>query len=140
MCASCQQTRSRSEDCRRRSPAFGSVQGRLGHTCNFKIGSPAFRVPLQAPPFSNPLYLFYHMSLQKVSDFMDWRPNAQWAGRPHHQTPAVRVEPEQSQPLCEKRTYWNAFNPDSEDFSSATMPSARRLPQSIALWSHTLWL
>lgn len=40
-------------------------------------------------------------------------------GRPlfsHHQTPAVRVEPEQPQPACEKWTYWNAFDPDSEEF------------------------
>ena len=40
-------------------------------------------------------------------------------GRPlfsHHQTPAVRVEPEQPQPVCEKWTYWNAFDPDSEEF------------------------
>ena len=40
-------------------------------------------------------------------------------GRPlfsRHQTPAVRVEPEQPQPACEKWTYWNAFDPDSEEF------------------------
>ncbi|EPT03015.1 hypothetical protein FOMPIDRAFT_1014972 [Fomitopsis schrenkii] len=40
-------------------------------------------------------------------------------GRPlfsHHQTPAVRVEPEQPHPACEKWTYWNAFDPDSDEF------------------------
>lgn len=40
-------------------------------------------------------------------------------GRPlfsHHQTPAVRVEPEQPHPPCEKWTYWNAFDPDSDEF------------------------
>ncbi|KAH9832610.1 uncharacterized protein C8Q71DRAFT_777294 [Rhodofomes roseus] len=41
-------------------------------------------------------------------------------GRPlfsqYHQTPAVRVEPEQPQPACEKWTYWNAFDPDSDEF------------------------
>jgi len=41
-------------------------------------------------------------------------------GRPlfssHQQTPAVRVEPEQPQPTCEKWTYWNAFDPDSDEF------------------------
>ncbi|KAI0954506.1 hypothetical protein AcW1_006381 [Taiwanofungus camphoratus] len=41
-------------------------------------------------------------------------------GRPlfshSHQAPAVRVEPEHAQPTYEKWTYWNAFDPDSDEF------------------------
>ncbi|PCH36323.1 hypothetical protein WOLCODRAFT_140341 [Wolfiporia cocos MD-104 SS10] len=41
-------------------------------------------------------------------------------GRPlfsrSHQTPAVRVEPEQPHPTYEKWTYWNAFDPDADEF------------------------
>lgn len=41
-------------------------------------------------------------------------------GRPlfshSHANPAVRVEPEQAQPAYEKWSYWNAFDPDSEEF------------------------
>ncbi|KAI0091536.1 hypothetical protein BDY19DRAFT_631210 [Irpex rosettiformis] len=33
-----------------------------------------------------------------------------------HETPAVRVEHEPTQPACERWTYWNPFDPDSEEF------------------------
>ncbi|CCM02521.1 uncharacterized protein FIBRA_04623 [Fibroporia radiculosa] len=33
-----------------------------------------------------------------------------------HRAPAVRIEPEQSLPACEKWSYWNAFDPDSDEF------------------------
>lgn len=32
------------------------------------------------------------------------------------ETPAVRIEPEQPHSACEKWTYWNAFDPDSDEF------------------------
>lgn len=32
------------------------------------------------------------------------------------ETPAVRVEPESAQPACERWTYWNPFDPDSDEF------------------------
>ena len=84
------------------------------NSCLSASTSPPLRIPLRSHTLKSctqhPNTLLYHYSsLAQHSDM----------GRPLFSAPrqpVVRVEPEPQHPVVEKWTYWNAFDPDSDEF------------------------